>query len=68
MGNGGVIGSPLARPYLHFAYNFIVVVPMTMAFWDETRHAQAEWVEREGPIGPTAAGASLAAERSAAAF
>jgi len=38
MGNGGVIGSPLARPYLHFAYNLIVVVPMLCAFLDQTRH------------------------------
>jgi hypothetical protein len=38
MGNGGLIGSPLARPYLHFAYNFIVVVPMLCAFLDQTRH------------------------------
>jgi hypothetical protein len=36
MGNGGLIGSPLARPYLHFAYNFIVVVPMVCAFLDQT--------------------------------
>jgi hypothetical protein len=52
MGNGGVIGSPLARPYLHFAYNFIVIVPMALAFWDETRHAQAAWRERERPAQP----------------
>ena len=38
MGNGGLIGSPLARPYLHFAYNFVVVVPMVCAFLDQTRH------------------------------
>ncbi len=37
MGNGGLIGSPVARPYLHFAYNFIVVVPMVCAFLDQTR-------------------------------
>jgi hypothetical protein len=48
MGNGGVIGSPLARPYLHFAYNLVVIVPMALAFWDETRRAQAAWGEREG--------------------
>jgi hypothetical protein len=38
MGNGGLIGSPLARPYLHFAYNFLVVVPMLCAFLDQTKH------------------------------
>lgn len=37
MGEGGMIGSPLDRPYLHFAYNFIVVVPMVMALWDAAR-------------------------------
>jgi len=41
MGNGGVIGSPLARPYLHFAYNLIVVTPMVLALWDETRRLVA---------------------------
>jgi hypothetical protein len=38
MGNGGLIGSPLARPYLHFSYNFLVVVPMVLAFLDQTKH------------------------------
>jgi hypothetical protein len=36
MASGGVIGSPLARPYLHFAYNLGVVVPMAVALWDES--------------------------------
>lgn len=40
MGNGGLIGSPLARPYLHFAYNFIVVVPMVCAFLDQTKRVR----------------------------
>jgi hypothetical protein len=37
MGHYGLIGSPLDRPYLHYAYNFIVIVPMLIAFWDEAR-------------------------------
>jgi hypothetical protein len=37
MGNGGLIGSPLARPYLHFGYNLIVVMPMVCAFLDQTK-------------------------------
>jgi hypothetical protein len=37
MGNGGLVGSPLARPYLHFAYNFLVVLPLVLAFWDQTK-------------------------------
>jgi hypothetical protein len=41
MGNGGLIGSPLARPYLHFTYNLLVVVPMVLAFWDQSRHVTA---------------------------
>jgi hypothetical protein len=37
MGSNGIIGSPLDRPYLHFSYNFIIVVPMLIALWDEAR-------------------------------
>jgi hypothetical protein len=44
MGEGGMIGSPLDRPYLHFTYNFIVVVPMVIALWDQARRVDA----REG--------------------
>jgi hypothetical protein len=39
MGENGMIGSPLDRPYLHFTYNLIVVVPMAIALWDEARRA-----------------------------
>ena len=55
MGNGGLIGSPLARPYLHFAYNFIVVVPMVCALVDQTKHV----IDRHpAPRGPQGAGPS----------
>ncbi|GAC1437607.1 MAG: hypothetical protein NVSMB51_12040 [Solirubrobacteraceae bacterium] len=37
MGNGGLIGSPIARPYLHFTYNFAVVIPMVLAFLDQSQ-------------------------------
>jgi hypothetical protein len=37
MGHYGLIGTPLDRPYLHYTYNFIVIVPMMIAFWDEAR-------------------------------
>ena len=37
MGRNGLIGTPLFRPYLHFAYNVIVVVPLVVAVWFETR-------------------------------
>lgn len=41
MGYNGVIGSPLARPYLHFAYNALVVIPTVLAFWDQSKHVGA---------------------------
>jgi len=37
LGHYGLIGTPLDRPYLHYMYNFIVIVPMLVAFWDEAR-------------------------------
>jgi len=37
IGRGGVIGSPLYRPYLHFMYNLLVVMPMLRALWDQTK-------------------------------
>ena len=37
MGFGGLIGSPLWRPYLHFAYNVVVIVPLLFAFWHQTK-------------------------------
>jgi hypothetical protein len=55
MGNGGLIGSPLARPYLHFTYNFLVVVPMVCAFLDQTKHVY----ERRAAGSPTTPGAGL---------
>ena len=50
MGDEGMIGSPLDRPYLHYTYNLIVFVPMLIAIWDEARH-----MDRVHP--PTGAGA-----------
>jgi len=37
LGKGGILGSPLDRPYLHFAYNYLEVVPLVIAFWDQSR-------------------------------
>ncbi len=37
MGQGGVIGSPLARPYLHFMYNFLVTLPMLLGLWQQSK-------------------------------
>jgi hypothetical protein len=42
MGEHGLIGSPLDRPYLHFTYNLIVVVPMLIALWDAAREIDAQ--------------------------
>ncbi len=44
MGYGGVIGSPLYRPYLHFFYNFLVVAPMLIAFVRQTGHAYDQFL------------------------
>jgi len=49
MGEHGLIGSPLARPYLHYIYNFFVVVPLVMAFWDESKHAYNVWLAKALP-------------------
>ena len=43
MGRGGLIGSPLFRPYLHFAYNVVVVVPLMVAVWMEARVRAVPW-------------------------
>ena len=52
LGQGGLVGSPLARPYLHFVYNVIEVTPFVLAYYDQSRlmydrsvaHAPAESV------------------------
>ncbi len=36
LGRGGVVGSPLYRPYLHFLYNLAVAIPMLMALLERT--------------------------------
>ena len=48
MGEGGLAGSPLARPYMHFAYNFIVLVPLVLAWWEQTPRATAKTGSRSG--------------------
>lgn len=39
-GQGGLVGSPVSRPYLHFAYNFLVVLPMLFGLWNESRRVR----------------------------
>ena len=41
LGDNGLIGSPLDRPYLHYTYNLIVFAPMLIAIWDEARRMDA---------------------------
>jgi hypothetical protein len=41
LGRGGILGSPLDRPYLHFAYNYLEVVPLVIAFLDQSRRVYA---------------------------
>jgi hypothetical protein len=39
LGQGGLVGSPLERPYLHLVYNVIEVTPFVLAFYDQSRLA-----------------------------
>ncbi len=50
MGNHGLIGSPLDRPYLHYTYNFIVFVPMVIAVWDEARRVDRLHAGKQTPV------------------
>jgi hypothetical protein len=43
MGRNGLIGTPLFRPYLHFAYNVVVVVPLAIGVWFEARSHPLPW-------------------------
>jgi hypothetical protein len=49
LGYGGVVGSPLYRPYLHFFYNFLVVTPLVIAFIRQTSHAYDQYLARALP-------------------
>jgi hypothetical protein len=37
LAKGGLIGSPLGRPYLHLVYNVVEIVPFVLAFWDQSK-------------------------------
>src|SRR3954447_26942655 len=52
MGHFGVIGSPLDRPYLHYTYNFIVLLPMLIAIWDEARRVERDEAKKAAPVEP----------------
>jgi hypothetical protein len=53
MGHGGVVGSPLPRPYLHFMYNFLITVPMLIGLRQQAY-----------PPNPAPANISLSAART----
>jgi len=37
LAKGGLISTPLARPYLHLVYNYVEIAPFLIAFWDTGR-------------------------------
>ncbi len=49
LAKGGLVGSPFDRPYLHYIYNFFVVIPLIMAMWDETKRAYNIYVAKALP-------------------
>jgi hypothetical protein len=49
MGQGGLVGSPLGRPYLHFLYNYLVVGAMLQGLWDEAHHVYDRYAQRALP-------------------
>jgi hypothetical protein len=49
LGNGGVVGAPLTRVYLHFAYNYVEVVPLVIAFWDQSWQVCDRYLARAFP-------------------
>ena len=50
LGKGGLLGSALDRPYLHFVYNYFEVVPLVIAFWDQTWSVYDRYLERAFPM------------------
>ena len=50
LGKGGILGWPLDRPYLHFAYNYLEVVPLAIAFWDQSRQVYDRYLARAFPM------------------
>jgi hypothetical protein len=50
LGRGGIIGSALDRPYLHFAYNYLEVVPLVIAFWDQSLRVYNRFLQQAFPM------------------
>lgn len=57
LGAGGLIGSPLVRPYLHLVYNVLEVTPFVLAYWDESRRVYDRIIGSPAP-GPVPAAAA----------
>jgi hypothetical protein len=49
LGKGGLLGSPLDRPYLHFVYNYLEVVPLVIAYWYQSRRVYDRYLKRAFP-------------------
>lgn len=49
MGQGGLLGSPLGRPYLHFPYNYFVVGTMLLGLWDQAHQVYDRYVKQAPP-------------------
>lgn len=49
LSRGGILGSPLIRPDLHFAYNIIESTPLAIAFVVELRRSYDLWLQRALP-------------------
>jgi hypothetical protein len=50
LGSGGLLGSPLDRPYLHFVYNYLEIVPLVIAFWDQSRRVYDHYLKQAFPM------------------
>ncbi len=50
LGKGGILGSPLDRPYIHFVYNYLEVVPLVIAFWDQSRRVFDQYLKQAFPM------------------
>jgi hypothetical protein len=50
LGKGGILGSPLDRPYLHFLYNYLEVVPLVIAFWDQSLRVYDRYLRQAFPM------------------
>ena len=49
LGHGGLLGLPLDRPYLHLAYNYLEVVPLVIAFWDQSQRVYDHYLKQAFP-------------------